>query len=92
MPRDARDVASSLASKGFRERPGHHRFFHLHVAGKKTRIWTKTSHGCREIHDGLLSAMARQLRLAKREFHDLLECPLSAEEYVRKLRDRGEVE
>lgn len=67
-------------------------FYHLCVAGMKTKIWTKISHGDREIHDGLLSAMARQLRLTNRQFRDLVECPLTAEEFARLLRERGEIE
>jgi hypothetical protein len=92
MPRDSRDVANALVAKGSHERPGDHKFYHLYVAGAKTRIWTKISHGNREIHDGLLCTMARQLRLTNRQFRDLVECPLTAEGFARLLRERGEVE
>jgi len=92
MPRSTREVASGLEGKGFVRRTGDHAFFHLHVGGKKTAIFTKVSHGEKEIHDGLLGAMARQVRLTKRKFLDLVDCPLKEEEYVSLLREGGHIE
>jgi predicted RNA binding protein YcfA (HicA-like mRNA interferase family) len=89
MPRDAKDVAAGLAVKGFVRREGDHHFYSLLVGGKKTGIITKVSHGEKEIHDGLLAQMAKQTRLVKKDFLDLVDCPLSAEDYLRKLRDGG---
>lgn len=91
MPRSARDVSSALERKGFERRESKDAYFHLWVDGKKTPIFTKMSQGEREIHDGLLGAMARQLRLRKAQFDDLVECPLSMEEYVGILRADGHI-
>jgi predicted RNA binding protein YcfA (HicA-like mRNA interferase family) len=91
MPRDAKDVKSSLTKKGFRLREGKDSYFHLFVDGAKTPVWTKVSHGEKEIHDGLLSAMARQMRLSKRQLGDFVDCPLSEEEYVRFLREANQI-
>ena len=57
MPRKQVDVEKSLEAKGFqRPRGGDHNYFHYHsVVGKKTAVFTKTSHGAREIDDGLLA-------------------------------------
>src|SRR5205823_4623038 len=54
----------------------------LWVDGKKTRIYTKVSHGEKEIPDNLLGAMARQLNLNKKQFLELVDCPLTREIYV----------
>jgi len=35
--------------------------------------------------------MARQVKLQRREFSELLECPMSGEDYSRVLRQRGEI-
>ena len=91
MPRDARTVAKSLKGKGFRDRHNDHTFFHLWVDDKKTPIFTKISHGEKEIGNPLLSTMARQLRLSSRQFDSLLDCPLSQEEYVEILRENGHI-
>lgn len=89
MPRDAKSVAAGLAGKGFSLREGDHHFYSLVVGGKKTGIFTKISHGEREIHDGLLAQMAKQTRLVKKDFLDLIDCPMSAAEYLKKLREGG---
>ena len=89
MPRDARNVAAGLLGKGFVVREGDHHFYSLVVGGKKTGIFTKVSHGEKEIHDVLLGQMAKQARLVKKDFLDLVDCPLSADEYLKKLREGG---
>ena len=91
MPRKAKDVAANLSRKGFQPREGDHTFYRLYVDGKMTGIATKISHGEKEIHDNLLGAMARQARLAKGEFLDLVDCPLSAQDYLSLLRERGHI-
>jgi hypothetical protein len=49
MPRPARDIASALQQKGFRKKENDHTFFHLWVDDKKTAVFTKLSHGEREV-------------------------------------------
>ena len=91
MPRPARDVMAGLTKKGFIKKENDHTFFHLWVAGKKTRIYTKVSHGEKEIADNLLGAMARQLNLNKKQFLELVDCPLTLDAYVASLRAAGVV-
>ena len=88
MQRDKRDVEAALAAKGFDRDIGDHRFFVYHtVDGLRTPVKTKTSHGTstRSIGDELLSQMARQCRLTRKDFISLVDCPLSREEYERRL-------
>jgi len=91
MPRKAKDVSANLIRKGFKQQDGDHVFFRLYVGGKKTRIGTKISHGEKEIHDGLLGQMARDTKLVKQEFLDLVDCPMTVEAYVTLMRQRGHV-
>ena len=94
MPRKQVDVEKSLEAKGFqRPRGGDHNYFHYHSLGrKKTAVFTKTSHGAREIDDGLLARMARQCRLTRGDFDRLIDCPLDRNSYESKLVEQGLLE
>lgn len=79
-----RDVEQALESKGFERRENDHSFFIYHTkGGRKTSVRTKTSHGRggRDIGDPLIKNMAEQCKLNMQKFKDLVECPLSREEY-----------
>ena len=91
MPKHARDVITGLVRKGFQKKENDHTFLHLFVNGLKTPIYTKVSHGEKQIGDKLLGAMARQVRLTRRQFLDLIECPLSETAYVDLLRNKGAI-
>ena len=93
MPRKQNDVEKSLQAKGFRCREGDHNYFNYYSkAGKKTAVFTKTSHGSREIDESLLSLMARQCKLSNKDFGLLIDCPLDRDTYEAKLIARGSVE
>ena len=93
MPRKQSDVEKSLQAKGFRSREGDHNYFNYYSkAGKKTAVFTKTSHGSREIDESLLSLMARQCKLSNKDFGLLIDCPLDRDTYEAKLIARGSVE
>lgn len=93
MPRKQSDVEKSLLIKGFRSREGDHNYFNYYSkAGKKTAVFTKTSHGAREIDDSLLGCMARQCKLSRADFDRLIECPLDRNSYEIKLIAQGAVE
>lgn len=95
MPRDKSDVEGGLTRKGFQpNKPGadHNYFIYLSLAGKKARASTKTSYGKGfDIDDNLLGQMARQCGLTKKQFLDLLDCPLSREEYEKLLQQSGKL-
>jgi predicted RNA binding protein YcfA (HicA-like mRNA interferase family) len=85
----AREVSSSLKKKGFIQSESDHAYFVLYVNSKKTSIRTKMSHGSAEIDDYLLNMMSLQVKLEKKQFIDLINCPLSAEEYLKLLCTQG---
>ena len=86
MPRKQAEVERSLKLKGFNPSSGDHNYFlFVSAAGKKTAIFTKTSHGSKEIGDSLLAKMARQCKLSRSEFDLLIDCPMDRETYEGKL-------
>lgn len=87
MPRKRTDVEAGLLNKGFRQKEGDHHYFIYHATnGKKTAVFTKTSHSHSEISNDLISAMARQCKLPRKEFERLVDCPLSRVDYEAHLR------
>ena len=93
MPRKQNEVEKSLLAKGFRAKEGDHNYFNYYSkAGKKTAVFTKTSHGAREIDDSLLSRMSKQCKLSNKDFGLLIDCPLDRDAYETKLIAQGAVE
>lgn len=93
MPRKQSDVEKSLMIKGFRPKGGDHNYFHYYSkTGKKTAVFTKTSHGAREIDDSLLGRMAKQCKLNRADFDRLIDCPMDQDSYETKLVAQGVVE
>lgn len=84
-------IKSSLVKKGFSAGNGDHKYYTLYCNCKKTQIFTKVSHGKPEVGEPLLGMMARQVRLSKDQFADLINCPLSKEEYMQMMKDQGYV-
>ena len=87
-----RMVQSALQRKGFvKQDNGHKHFIYHTLDGMKTSVRTMISHGGRsaDIGDDLLHLMAQQCHLKKSEFNDLIECPLSREDYEMKLYAKG---
>ena len=94
MPvRAKRDVEAALKKKGFQQDDGDHHWFIFWTAdGKKTTVRTKTSHGStKDLGDGLLKEMARQVHISKLQFLELVDCPMSREQYQGLLEDGGHV-
>lgn len=93
MPRKQSEVEKGLEAKGFQRSRGDHNYFHYYSkAGRKTRIFTKTSHGAREIDDSLLARMAKQCKLSRADFERLIDCPLDRDAYESRLIEQGIVE
>ena len=82
--RDKKDIESSLTKKGFvKDDTHHHCFIYETIAGKKTEIRTRTSHGSsyKSLGDPLLGQMAKQVRLSKPQFLELVDCPMDRAVY-----------
>lgn len=86
MTRKQRDVERALIKKGFQRTESHHHFFIYHSCeGKKTTVKTKTSHGSQELSNHLLQQMARQVCLSKNDFLNLIDCPMSRNQFEQRL-------
>jgi hypothetical protein len=84
MPRKRDAVVGNLTAKGFKAVQGDHLFLVYHRQdGLKTPIRTKVSRGTnhRDISDPLLTQMAKQVRLPKRSFLELVDCTLDQAGY-----------
>jgi hypothetical protein len=94
MPLERRDVEAALTKKGFRSSEGDHNFFtYWTVAGQKTSVYTKTSHGSghKTLSDDLVSRMARQCGITARDFKRLVACPLSRTDLEKALLGSGRI-
>ncbi len=90
--RKQREVGQGLENKGFARSNRHHKYYILFVDGRKTNIKTRVSHGSKsEIDDNLLSFMARQVRLSKNDFLNLIDCPMLLDDYLRILRANNHI-
>jgi len=93
MQVDKRKIESSLTKKGFiRDEATHHTYFCHEYKGKRTGIYTYTSHGSKSKVCGnpLLSMMKKQLKLDTiNQVVDLFECPMSEEEYNQILEEKN---
>jgi len=80
---EAKEIQSALERKGFQKKGGDHIFlvYHRLADNKKTRVRTKMSHGKKTIGSALIGLMARQCKVTKSNFTNLVNCPLSREEY-----------
>jgi predicted RNA binding protein YcfA (HicA-like mRNA interferase family) len=92
-PLERDEVEAGLKKKGFAEEDGDHRFYKLKVGERYTGIFTKTSRGkkYKTLGDDLVSAMAKQIKLTRKEFIDLVSCPMSHEQYLALLKERDEL-
>lgn len=77
----SKKTRQSLLKKGFEQLEGDHHYF-VYRHGGKIVLKTKISHNDQDITDGLISKMYRQCHLNnKKQFLDLIDCPLSQEGY-----------
>lgn len=93
MPIEREKIRFALLSKGFREKSTSHAYYYLYVDGRKTSVFTYLSHGSgyKDYSDSLVREVCHQLGLVKKEFLQLVECPLTYEQYVVILRQRGRI-
>lgn len=85
----SKNISLVLLKKGFKQDNRDHKKYHLLICGKKVGIHTFVSHGTKEYGDILIGEMKKQLRLSKKEFVDLIDCPMTKEEYIKILVERG---
>ncbi|MBM3300296.1 MAG: type II toxin-antitoxin system HicA family toxin [Deltaproteobacteria bacterium] len=93
MKVDGRQAEKSLQNKGFQRDASHdHVYFFHRFKGKETGIKNYVSHSAKytDIGPDNLKSMMRQLRLQTlQQVRDLLECPMTEDDYNGFLRRLG---
>lgn len=92
--RKIKELVNVLKKKGFEQHPqkNDHKFYYLTVGGKKTSIFTFFSHGKKEYGNSLMLKIKGQLRFQNTQTaEDFFDCPLSKEEYIKLLKDQGDI-
>lgn len=88
MPLKTRDVEAQLQHKfsfvHSETNSVDHRWYSLTLPGRVT-IKTKVSHGPKEIHVRLISAMAGQVGVNAKFFEEMIRCTKSCSDYLQKL-------
>lgn len=87
-------VEKGLLKKGcFVKDNNDHKMFRLKVDGKVTGIKTFTSHGSakyKTLGEDLINLMKRELKLdTNKQFHKLIDCELSGDQYIAILRAKS---
>jgi hypothetical protein len=83
---DSKDVHKSLLKKGFVESNSHHKMYEYYYDGKFI-LHTHASHNGQDIDDYLIAKMKSQCKLDKKQFIDLIKCPLTKERYIEILKE-----
>jgi len=86
--RKAREIKEGLIKKGFIAYQRDHTYLFFSVEGRKSGVHTKISHGNKEYGDNILSLVARQLHITTKQLDDLLDCPMSYEDYLSMLQEK----
>lgn len=92
MTLDKKKTYKNLKKKGFIDsanKSNDHKYLELFHEGKLI-LYTKLSHGSRnDLGDFLIKQMSSQCKLSKTQFADLVNCPLSQDEYFEILEKGG---
>jgi hypothetical protein len=90
MPRKHRAIRSGLSAKGFEveENRKHIHFVYVDIEGRTTTARSMLSHaaGGEDVSDNLLGQMAKQVGLKRAEFLEMVDCPMSREDFDARIR------
>lgn len=88
--RHSKLIMRALEKNGFVKLPTHHnRYRYYTISGKPTDIRTFISHGSKDYGDYLLSKLADQLILTKKELLRFIDGKMSREDYENILKKEG---
>lgn len=88
---DPRKTYQNLKKKGFIDavnKSTDHKRLEFIFNGKFV-LSTKLSHNNQDLDNYLIKQMSVQCNLDKNDFEDLVKCPLSKEEYIQILKQKG---
>jgi hypothetical protein len=93
MVLDKNRAYKNLKKKGFVDSTMHvdHKYLEYYLNGKLI-LYTKISHGAdKDLGDYLIKQMSSQCKLTKKQFADLVNCPMSQVEYLSILKEKMEL-
>ncbi len=82
------DIQKVFKKLGLEVRSTKHKYGWLIVDGKKI-LRVHCSHGKGEVSGKIGDKIRSQLRLSQDDFRSLISCPLSLEQYIEILREKG---
>jgi hypothetical protein len=85
--RSGGEIEAALEAKGMERDESHHHMFRKTMAGVTTLV-TRVSHSGGDVDDGLAKMMGNQLCLQLKEFWNLIDCPLSEEDWEKIVAER----
>lgn len=88
---ERKTIESNLPKKGFVRDDTGHRYFHHEYKGRRTGIYTYTSHGShyKDYDVSLLARMKKELKLdTLRQTADLFNCPMDGDDYNEILKGK----
>lgn len=91
---DTKKTYRNLKKKGFQDavhRSSDHNYLEFYH-NEKLVLYTKVSHGKKEITNFLIKQMSDQCKLDKSDFIDLVKCPLDKEGYIVLLKEKDLLE
>ena len=88
--RHSKLIERALEKNGFLENPTHHKqYTYYTLSGVKSKVKTFISHGTKDYGDYLLSKIAKQLKLTKKELLRFIDGEMNREDYEKILKDQG---
>jgi hypothetical protein len=82
-----REIEKIFRKLNLEVRSTKHNYGWLLVDGKKI-LRVHYSHGSGDIPDKIVNKIRGQLKLSKKDFRDLIRCPLTYQDYIAILRDK----
>jgi hypothetical protein len=90
MPLTTRDFDAVVKKLQMHGRSNDHRFVYLIHEGRQV-VWTARSHGRGEL-GAVEHTIRRQLRVNSKQMSDLVNCPMTRDDYIGHLKAIGAIE
>lgn len=91
---DAKKTYKALKKKGFIDalyKSDDHKYLEFYH-NDKLILYTKISHGEKDLTNFLIKQMSEQCKVSKQDFFGLVNCLLSEEQYIELLAEQGIIE
>ena len=91
----AKDIEAALKKKGYekaKNRSTDHKYYVLVINNIKQNVYTKISHGMKDVPSWLINEMTSQLKMPDINYlKDYVNCDIERDEYIQMLLDDGHI-